>query len=188
MKTDRLIDDVLRLIGENPDDCIHQTGGSGLSLRERISAEIEECARRAVADTPRMELTGWRLLDDDGLEIDSEGKGVLPLPSDFLMLFCIRMTSWRRPVSEILAHDSWLRQLQDKRWHGLRGTPQRPLVFTGPPAADGSRTIELFSCARPDTVAEGWYMPAPLIKDGDIEIPPAAYHRCLRYIVETFRM
>jgi len=190
MNADSLTDDVLLLLGEDPGQCPWHPGGdtAGCSLRMRIMREIEPCAARAVADTPHMELTGWRRLPADGLKIDADGRAMLPLPDDFLLFFSLRMTSWQRPAGEVLAQDSWLRRLQGNRWHGLRGTPQRPLAFM---AVDdeGRRCMELFSCPQGDTLAEGWYMPAPAFDaDRRIEIPPAAYSKCLDYIVETLRM
>lgn len=189
MTTDSVIDDVLLLLGEDPELCLHSSGSGacGLTLRERIGRELAPCASRAVADTPRMQLTGWRRLGSDGLSVDADGRALLPLPADYLSLFSLRMTSWSHPVAEVLGADSWLRRLQGNRWHGLRGSPQRPLVFATV-ADDGSPALELFSCPPEDTLAEGWYMPAPVPADGVIEIPPAAYRRCLGYIVETLRM
>lgn len=190
MKASEMIDDALLLLGEDPTLCLHDTGaeGGGCTLRRRIIHELVPCAVRAVETTPRMRLTGWRRLTGERLTIDPGGRGVLPLPQDFLRLHSVRMASWSYPVEEVLDAGHWLRRLQGSGWHGLRGSPQRPLVFEGV-AADGERGLELFSCAEGDTVAEGWYMPAPAVDAaGNIELPPAAYRRCLDYIVESLRM
>ncbi len=180
MKVDELIDDVLLLMGENPKECLWEgEAEGGCTLRERIRQELEEAAAEAVVSTPRMQLTGWRLLPDEGLRIDDDGRGVLPLPDDFLLLYDVRMTSWERRATEVHSHDDWKRRLQDDGRPGLRGTPRRPLVFFCL-NEEGKLSLELFSCRRTDVVAEGWYMPAPRISAaGEIEIPPAAYQKCI---------
>lgn len=181
MRVERLIDDVLLRMGENPDDCLWESGGEdgGCTLRQRILQSVEEAAANAVSSTPRMRLTGWRPLPADRLRMDEDGRGVLPLPDDFLLLYSVRLSSWERPATEALGHDSWLRKLQRHRWHGLRGVAQRPLAFFGIDPEAGL-CLELFSGTPADTLAEGWYMPAPRITAaGEIEIPPAAYGKCV---------
>lgn len=190
MKIDQLIDDALLLLGENPAFCLSfgEDGLPGGSLRERLMMEAEGCAARAVADTPRELLTGWSRLPTEGLKVESDGKGVLRLPDDFLMLHSLRLSGWERGVTEILAASHWLRRWQGSRWHGLRGNPQRPLAFHALDA-DGRHCLELFSAYAGDSLEEGWYMALPRIKeDGGIEIPPAAYRKCLDYMVDTLRM
>jgi len=190
MRVDELIDDVLLLIGENPAFCL-PSGGDGLpgcSLRDRLLMEVERCAAKGIADTPVELLTGWSRIPSEGLRVDPDGRGVLTLPEDFLMLHSIRLSGWERSVNVIYGAGHWLRRWQGSRWHGLRGNAQRPLAFHSL-CSDGSRCIELFSARQGDSVEEGWYMPAPCIKeDGGIEIPPAAYRRCLDYMVDTLRM
>ena len=146
MKVDELIDDVLLLMGENPKECLWEgEAEGGCTLRERIRQEVEEAAAEAVVSTPRMQLTGWRLLPDEGLRIDDDGRGVLPLPDDFLLLYDVRMTSWERRATEVHSHDDWKRRLQDDGRPGLRGTPRLPLVFFCL-NEEGKLSPELFSC------------------------------------------
>lgn len=189
MKVDELIDDALLLLGESPGFCLPSGEGGmpGGSLRDRLLVEVEASAARAICDTPCELLTGWCRLPDDGFGVDADGRGVLPLPGDFLKLHSLRLSGWERRVTEILEASHWLRRWQGSRWHGLRGTPQRPLAFY---ALDGSgaRCLELFRAGAGDRVEEGWYMATPRIEDGGIEIPPAAYRKCLDYMVETLRM
>lgn len=108
----------------------------------------------------------------------------LPLPDDFLLFGSIRMKSWQREVTELLEPSHWLMRLQVSRWKGLRGTPARPLAFLG--IADGKRVVKLYSSPPGDTLAEAFYIPAPKINAaGEIEIPPAAYRKCIEMIKDA---
>ena len=190
MRVDDLIDDVLALLGENPGFCLPDGGdGTGAgTLRVRIRVEVERCAARSVAETPRRFLTGWRKLPSERVAKGPDGRMTVRLPEDYLMLHSLRLSDWERDATEALDHSHWLRRFQESRWHGLRGTAQRPLVFHGIDG-EGHRCLELFPASEESLVAEGWYMPAPAVKeDGGIEIPPAAYRKCLDYIVETLSM
>lgn len=183
MNISRIINDVALLLGLCPGSIPDGTPSLFPTLADRISAEIDDLAAQAVMAVPRERLTGWRLLPGDGLRIHPDGSATLPLPSDFLMLFNLRMSDWEREVCEILPHDHWLSRLQKSRWHGLRGTPSRPLAF-GYPAEGGGKTLRLYSTTPGATLAEGWYLPAPKTDAaGEIEIPPAAYRR----LIESLR-
>lgn len=180
MNAGKIIDDALIRMGEDPDLCMWESGGesSRCTLRQRMMLMLEEAAAKAVGDTPVDKLTGWKPLDNTGLTVLPDGTGILPLPGDFLRFLYLRMTGWERKVDCILPAAHWLHRLQLCRWKGLRGTPQRPLVFQG--VSDGAPALELYSCKPGDKVTEGWYMPAPKINEaGEIEIPPAAYSRLL---------
>ena len=181
MKTSEAIDTALLLAGEDPKLSLwdEDDGNEGCSIRQRMLLDIEACAAEAILDTPPMQLTGWKQLDGNALTIEDDGRAILPLPDDFLTLFSIKMTGWQKSVTELMPHDHWLRGMQSAYWPGLRGTPERPLAFMGV-GTDGKPCIELFSCPAPDSLEEGWYMPAPKIDaDGNIDIPPAAYRKCL---------
>ena len=180
MKVDELIDDVLLLMGENPKECLWEgEAEGGCTLRERIRQEVEEAAAEAVVSTPRMQLTGWRLLPDEGLRIDDDGRGVLPLPDDFLLLYDVRMTSWERRATEVHSHDDWKRRLQDDGRPGLRGTP-RPAACLLLPQRGREAQSGAFQLPAHRRRGRRWYMPAPRISAaGEIEIPPAAYQKCI---------
>lgn len=187
MKVENLLDDMLTAMGYNPALCGYDTAAEcrGVSLRSRLRKEVERRAAEAVLSTPVRELTGWRRWPAAEIIPDDSGRGVLPLPDDFLMLLSLRLSSWERPVRDILHPSMWLYRLQNCRWSGLRGTPQRPLAFFTADD-DGRRALELFTVGKdPATVAEGWYMPAPRISGDEIEIPPAAYHTLIAASVAT---
>lgn len=102
--------------------------------------------------TPPSRLTGWKTLPELDLTADAEGRVILPLPDDFLMLLSLRLSNWERPVREVLQPGNWLYRLQSSRWTGLRGTPQRPLAFFSA-GDDGQPVVELFS-AEPGAVVQ----------------------------------
>jgi len=91
---------------------------------------------------------------------------LLPLPDDFLVLHSLRMSDWEREVTEVYPSDHWLTQLQGSRWHGLRGTPSRPLAFETL-TKEGKRALRLYSSGKDATLASGWYLPAPKINESD---------------------
>lgn len=184
-----VIDDALFLLGEDPAFCLPEDGGEGrdFSLRGRLRVEVEGCAARALAETAPECLTGWQLLPDDGFAITEDGRGILPLPGDFLLLHTLRLSGWKDGVRKIYHPGHWLRSRQDEKDWPLRGSPARPLLFYGIDH-EGKRCLEVFGVSEGDTVAEGWYMPAPTInEDGRIDIPPAAYRKCLDLMVSAVR-
>ena len=185
MNISRITDDVALLLGVCPS---HFPDSSGCpTLADRIRADVVELAAGAILSTPRDRLSGWRLLSDEGLTISGDGSAILPLPEDFLMLHSIRMSGWEREVTEALPSDHWLAKLQGSAWHGLRGTPSRPLAFSAV-SPDGGKALRLYSVSPGATVASGWYMPAPQIDEtGEIEIPPAAYPVLVESLTDRIR-
>ena len=109
------------------------------------------------------QLNGFKRMAPATLQADSEGKVVMTLPEDFLTLLSLRLSSWERPVREVLGPDHWLHRLQATRLQGLRGSPERPLAFF---TADdeGRPALELFSSPpdAPDNLVEFIYLPRPL--------------------------
>ncbi len=171
MKVTEIIRAVALHLGVDPDEIPTSIESPYPSLTERIRANLEECVAQIILSTPKESLTGWRLLPDDGLTISDNGSVLLPLPDDFLMLHSIRMSDWEREVTEIHPSDHWLLRLQGSRWHGLRGTPSRPLAFETL-SGDGKRALRLYSSGSGATLASGWYLPVPKINGADeIEIP-----------------
>lgn len=124
------------------DDLLIQIGADPL-----MEGSVPETLRRAVLGVRK-----WRSLPPTTLTADSEGRVVLTLPSDFLMLLTMRLEGWERPVREVLSPTNWLYRLQAARWTGLRGTPQRPLAFFTSDD-EGLPALELFS-VPPDSSVE----------------------------------
>ena len=171
MKVTEIIRNVALHLGVDPDEMPTSAESPYPSLADRIRANLEESVAQAILSTRKELLTGWRLLPDDGLTVADDGSVLLPLPDDFLVLHSIRMSDWEREVTEAYPSDHWLHRLQGSRWHGLRGTPARPVAFETL-TEDGKRALRLYSSGRGATLASGWYLPAPKINDADeIDIP-----------------
>lgn len=189
MNVSEIAEQVALILGESP-QCMSDGEESPFGdVRSRVEMEVEECAREAVLSTPRMALTGWRLLPGDSLSREGDGSVILPLPDDFLMLFNLKMKGWGREVTEVLPADDWKRVFRNGRWRGICGGPGRPMAFealTKDSRGGSARALRLCGCGEGDAgVEEGWYMPAPRIDGGgEIEIPPAAYRTALRLIVD----
>ena len=62
MTTDRIISDTAILLGTTPEGMAPGNAGVTSPLAAHILLEIESCAAEAILSTPRMQLTGWRLL------------------------------------------------------------------------------------------------------------------------------
>ncbi len=141
------------------------------TLAYRLRSQLEACAAEVILATPRNELTGWQLLDDAAITEMEDGSVKLPLPDDFLLLYCLRLKGWEREVTEFHTPDSPIGRLQGNRQLGLRGTAQRPVAVVFPDG-DG-RCLRLYGVhTQPPQLADGWYMPAPRIQDDDtIDIP-----------------
>lgn len=153
-------------MGETPTNTTSVEADGEVTLAYRLRGLVEPCAAEAILATPRERLTGWRLLDDAGMQEMEDGSVRLPLPDDFLLLYCLRLKGWERSVTEILAPDSAVGRLQGSRHAGLGGTSQRPVAVVYPDG-DG-RCLRLYGKhATPATVEEGWYMPAPRIAADD---------------------
>lgn len=185
MNIERIIDDVLLIVGE---ECCERVSGENPPLRRLIRLETEAAAARAVEETPRMALTGWRSLRDIDVSLNGKGGGTAELPEDFLFLLSVRLKCWLNDVGCILPADHWQRGRQRTGCEGVRATPSAPVCFHT--VSDGKKGMEMWPCDENDLkIEEGWYMPRPMINDmGEIDIPPAAYRATLGYIVETLRI
>lgn len=144
-------------------------------LKDMVRLQAERCGEESILECDFSRLTGWIPLPCEELTIDSHGKGLIPLPDDFLMLHSLMLTGWQRPVTEVgnVEDSSYKRQWQGVR--GAKGNLSRPAAFieTG---KKGKRMLALYSCISGAVIAEGHYMPAPRFNEADeIEIPECAY-------------
>ena len=157
------------MAGENPALLAGCEETETATMADRLTLELEQKTAEAILETPRNQLTGWRLLDDRGLTAQEDGSVTLPLPDDFLRLYCVRLKGWARSVTETSAHDSPEALLQTHPVKGLRASAARPLAVIHPDG-DG-RCLRLHGAhADPPEIEEGWYMPAPRIDaDGFID-------------------
>lgn len=154
------LDDLLIEMGADP----LMTGEAPEAMR-RLAAEKEEQRLTAeiLSTSPEL-LRGWKRWPEVTAKADSEGRVIITLPEDFLLLLSLRLSDWERPVREVLRPDNWLYRLQNRRWEGLRGSPSRPLAFFTTDD-EGRPALELFS-SEPGadvSVTEGSYIPRPKV-------------------------
>lgn len=177
------------MLGENPALCLPDNGlaESGASLRRRAREEVERCAAEAVLTAPLGQVGHLKSMAGVSLTIGSDGRGVIPLPDDFLRLYSVRLSGWERDISEILPHDHWMRKWQCRNRHPLRGSRENPRAFYSR-GDDGGVCVELFEAKAGDTIAEGWYAPRPIITEADaIDLSPEVAEQCVRLICQNIR-
>lgn len=161
--TDQLIREQLLRMGEDPNSITNAEESEVATLVDRLRIDLEPALVKEILSTPRDRLTGWRLLDDAGIRTMEDGSVRLPLPDDFLLLYCVRLKGWERAVTEITPADSIDAHLQGARWPGLRASAQRPLAVMEPYGDEG-RAIRLYGThSDPPALAEGWYLPLPIV-------------------------
>lgn len=80
---------------------------------------------------------------DMQLDIDSGLVGRISLPSDFIRLVSVRLSSWISAKSSAVPEDSMEYRMQSNKW--ICGTPKRPVVALVN-GADG-RILELYKAA-----------------------------------------
>lgn len=180
-----LVDSVLLRAGEIPEMC--SSGGEGEGpesvFRRIIRMRLPSAAAEVLNGMPADEVSGWKPLGGDGLVQEEDDHGILPLPGDFLRLHSLRLEGWERPVVKVLPHDHWLRALQWRRWHGLRGNAIRPLAFFTQLAS--GKGLELFPGGG--GVVEGYYLPFPAVdSDGFMELPREALERVAEVTLSPF--
>lgn len=186
MKTE--VADIIRkaaiLMGENPE--LMGTGSEceTATLADRLRLEIELRAAEAVTSTPPALLDGWKSLPHEGMAEMEDGSVMLPLPSDFLMLHTLRLEGWERDVTEISNPDTLTAKLQKWSRGAMKGSRQRPVAVMTP--TDTGKALRLHGAhAMPPEMAEGWYMPYPVIApDGFIDLPAAVIPRLVRMLAE----
>lgn len=184
MNIERLTDRVLLEIGETPEMCL--AIGQGIdpeaTLRRRIAEMIPGAVAGVVSSLPVDEIPVWKSYTAS-VAVSDDGRGTVVLPDSCLRIHSIRVSSWERPVMRIHGSDHWLRGLQTSRWHGLRGTVSRPVVFRT--VKDGKPALELVPAADGDTLAEFWYVEYPEAgDDGEIEVPGSAVAEVVKSVVD----
>ncbi|MDE6576747.1 MAG: hypothetical protein K2J82_07920 [Muribaculaceae bacterium] len=187
MKIAAIAEDVALLSGYDPHYLPPDATGDKSGLLRRVRMELEDCAREAILMTPPEQLSGWKPLSGKELQSLPDGEYLLPLPPDFLLLHSLRMSDWERDSREILPSSHWLASLQHTEITAVRGGPDHPFIFRGV-TPTGDAALRIFRSAPGSTLAEGWYMPAPVIDPtGDIQIPSSAYVRTVRMIAERLK-
>lgn len=142
-----------------------------LSLDEIIDASLLRASRVLGRKSPMSMIdNGTNLLTTDGngkstLSVSWRsavgiGMGSIALPSDFMRMLKFRMSDWELPA-DIITDDDARYAMQQSRYPGIRGCPQRPVgvvVNHG-----GSYALEFYSCTAGESVfvREAWYLREP---------------------------
>ena len=138
-----------------------------------------------ILDTPPEDFSDPKKLSSD-ISIDENGTVTLKLPEDFLKLVSIRMSDWKRSVTQPVVTGQLDHSLQSSRFAALRGNPERPVVMKGFDNA-GNRCLRLFTSSRDATLAEGLYMASPDISGDSISIPEGLYHQLVARLAESIK-
>lgn len=154
-----------------------------LTLEEIIISRIPVAARIVETISP-LPLLGGGEAFGESIGWESEpgyGMGFILLPDDFLRLVSFQMSDWDRAVSQTITESDPIYQMQQSRFGGVRGNPQKPVVaIVNQPAG---MVLEFYSCTAGEDVyiKQGRYIPIPKIKDDMIELPPKIYDAVVYY-------
>ncbi|MCH5234903.1 MAG: hypothetical protein J1E16_06385 [Muribaculaceae bacterium] len=143
-------------------------------IEDKVRVMAPAALIRLIKEAKTEELTDGKRLDNN-VVIDSQGTGTLEIPRDFLRVVYLKMSDWKRPVTEVTSVSDPAFARQSSPWNGIRGTPERPVV-TEVIGSDGSRRLRLHSSAPDATLETGIYIPLPTVSASDIiEIPARLY-------------
>ena len=171
-------------MGETPTHMCSAEECEGATLLDFLSLRIEQVAPEAALATPKELIDNWKPLEGSELTTMEDGSVMLPLPTDFLRLFSLRLEGWSRPVTDFSLPASVAAVLQSGKCASLRGTSERPVAVLA--ATAEGRALRLYGKhADPPHLAEGWYLPIPrAAPDGFIDIPEAAIPRMLTLLAD----
>lgn len=144
-----------------------------LMLDEHIESKLEDAARIVISEAPLPELgTGEEFASSIIWESSpGVGKGTIHLPQDFLRLVSFKMSDWRVSVTDPIDEQDPRYALQQSRYAGIRGNPQRPVVALVPTPVGVD--LEFYTCTGGESVHvdKARYLSIPKIKEGQIELP-----------------
>ena len=120
------------------------------------------------------------------LTINNDGVGILQLPEDFLKIVAIRSSDWKQTVTKTFEASDIIAEMQESRWTGIRGTPERPVIIHDIDSK-GKSFLRLYSCTQNAQLATALYLPIPEISSDDfLEFPKALHHSLLQKLVESY--
>ena len=143
-----------------------------LTLEEIIGSKIVDAARNVIRDAPSLLLDSGTSFAASSIiwkSYKGYGMGSIILPDDFLRLVCFSMSGWSRIVTNPITETDPLYLMQQSRFPGIRGCPQKPVVaIVNRPAG---LTLEFYSCASADaTIETARYIKMPeIITEPDIK-------------------
>lgn len=109
------------------------------------------------------------------------GSGHIVLPSDFMRLIVFQMSDWSRGVSHAISNTDPLYNVQQSKFAGVRGCPEKPVVAIVP--GNVGLLLEFYSCMAGERVCvkSARYLPLPIITDGSVEICEKCYQAVIYY-------
>lgn len=181
----QLGEDVARLLGESLQLECHTEECPFPELSERAGLLAPECLASLIKERKREITEGWKKFPTNPV-IDGEGVATLPLPSDFLCLGFLKMSDWRRGITELFTPDSAEASRQASPHPGIKGNPERPVGVLGL-NSDGYGSIFLYSSSASSRLETGLYWPMPFVSGNSADIPELLYGPLLEKIAEKIR-
>lgn len=164
-----------------------------LTIEQIIDSKLEEAARRVLLVAPyRLVGSGKKIPDETSVTWESQagyGAGSILLPSDFLRLLYFKMSDWNQPVYQVISVDEPLYRVQQSRFGGVRGNPQRPVCAIVP--GSNGLVLEFYSCTggADVNISDARYLAIPKIVGNEIDIPPmlerAVIYKAARLVAST---
>lgn len=164
-------------------------GEPWMDLRDMIGRLIPEMAREVILRADFSELGEFNSLGGTPtvLARGEEKRMLLPLPSDYLRLVYIRMSDWLDTVTDVetrsRAELSYRRFLERRAGYESMGEPALRHTFFR-----GAKALEILGSAEGSTVAEGGYLPEPVIDPaGSLTFPPSLREALIESLTEKIK-
>ena len=139
------------------------------SLRENVALRVGPTADEAILAAPIESLDGWKDLPDGGLAPTGDDGASLPLPADFLRLVALRLSGWKRNVTDAIPPGHWLARAHTLS-PPLQASDERPLAVLSPDSS-GWR-LRLYPAREGASIRLALYMPRTRVAaDGSLELP-----------------
>lgn len=106
--------------------------------------------------------------------VDSAGYARVELPADFMRLASLRLTDWKRPVTDV-SSSSTCRNMQASLREGIHGNPDRPVALLDIDPM-GTRCLVLYSASPSSRLDHAFYIPVPAVDTSDCVTYPETFH------------
>ena len=186
VSVERLATDVAILLGEGLAEESDVYESPFPRIKDRVLVMAPGLLANLIKEAPRPALTGFVGLDLE-VQADSDGMVRIILPDEFLRLYAIKMSDWRRPVTEITCIGDVAADMQTSRWKGIKGTPERPVALEDTDGT-GKRCLRLFSSAPAASLSYFFFFKMPKWEsDSSIDVPDLLYSELAGRIAEEIR-
>ena len=172
----KMASDVAALLGETLAEESHPEESPFPRLADRVRILAPGLLAKLILEATPDSFTGGDPITATPVPGEN-GSGWLKLPNDFLRLVSIRVSSWKRSVTEITSRGDPDSLRQESEWTGIRGSRTRPVV-TSCFDADGNRCLWLHPFETGDMVEHALYLPMPS-RDASILRLPKLLHPAL---------